>query len=114
MSRIATANADAFIVARAEFTSHGALRGTGVNNHNGLQASPGRLPDPHRTAFLAAQPAYGTRPGAEDADVLYVVFSYATPIAWFTAADGWVVPDVKYSVTTSKHQGVVRRAVLEV
>jgi hypothetical protein len=35
-----------------------------------------------------------------------VVYSYGTPIAWYDAEFGaWFVPDVTYSVTTSKHQG---------
>lgn len=47
----------------------------------------------------------------------YVVFSYDTPIAWNYDVDGvteeftWVVPDVKYSVTTTNHQNVVRVAI---
>ena len=41
---------------------------------------------------------------------VYVVFSYATPIAW-VAVDGSVtVPAVKYSVTTSRTQNAVRAA----
>ena len=45
---------------------------------------------------------------AEDVD--YVVFSYNTPIAWHHA-NGWTIPDTKYSITTSKHQGVTRYGV---
>lgn len=37
----------------------------------------------------------------------YVVFSYATPIAWVTPEGEIVVPSVKYSVSTSKVQGYV-------
>lgn len=40
----------------------------------------------------------------------YVVYSYGTPIAWFKNGD-WTIPAIKYSVTTSKHQNYVRRAV---
>jgi hypothetical protein len=40
----------------------------------------------------------------------YVVYSYGTPIAWFKNGD-WNIPAIKYSVTTSKHQNYVRRAV---
>lgn len=59
----------------------------------------------------------------------YVVYSYATPIAWchvspehcisdagFTTSDGtsdalvWTMPDVKYSATTSRHQSIIRGA----
>jgi hypothetical protein len=45
----------------------------------------------------------------------YVVYSYGTPIAWHLRADyaaeaghTWVVPAVKYSVTTSAHQNKIR------
>ena len=44
---------------------------------------------------------------------VYVVYSYGTPIAWHTEADGWYVVAQKFSVTTSKHQNYVRRAVAE-
>lgn len=34
----------------------------------------------------------------------YAVYSYRTPIAWY--ANGfWFTPNVRYSVTTSRHQG---------
>ena len=39
-----------------------------------------------------------------------IVYSYDTPIAWY-GAQGWVVPKASYSATTSRHQGIVRRAV---
>jgi len=44
---------------------------------------------------------------------VFVIFSYSTPIAWRAAQPlirEWFVPDVKYSVTTSNHQSVVRVA----
>jgi hypothetical protein len=40
----------------------------------------------------------------------YIVYSYATPIAWFGKI-GWVLPAIKYSQTTSRHQSIVRRAI---
>jgi hypothetical protein len=40
----------------------------------------------------------------------YVVFSYGTPIAWHSR-NGWTTPDVRYSVSTSKHQGRIFTAV---
>lgn len=40
----------------------------------------------------------------------YVVKSYNTPVAWH-GEQGWVVPDVKYSRTTSRLQGTIRRSV---
>ena len=41
---------------------------------------------------------------------VYVVFSYWTPIAYAVKGGPLVVFDAKYSVTTSKHQGIVRQA----
>jgi hypothetical protein len=40
----------------------------------------------------------------------FIVYSYNTPIAWHSDK-GWFIPEVKYSVTTSKPQNYVRRAV---
>lgn len=40
----------------------------------------------------------------------YVVKSYQTPIAWH-GDKGWVVPDVKYSSTTSRLQNTIRRSI---
>ena len=43
---------------------------------------------------------------------VYVVFSYATPVGWFDYRRGtWVMPRVRYSATTSRHQGLLRRAI---
>ena len=42
--------------------------------------------------------------------VMYWVYSYSTPIAWYTPS-GWYVVEQKFSVTTSKHQGLVKRAI---
>lgn len=44
-------------------------------------------------------------------DGLYVVFSYRTPIAWYDSAEGWIVPDVRYSATTSRHLTAVRMGI---
>lgn len=45
----------------------------------------------------------------------YVVYSYATPIAWHMS-DGkynyWVMPDESYSATTSRHQSITRTALV--
>ena len=41
---------------------------------------------------------------------LYVIRSYATAIAWQNNDGTWIMPDDKYSVTTSKHQSTVRYA----
>jgi len=48
----------------------------------------------------------------------YVIYSYDTPIAWHVPNDGddggerWVVPEVRYSPTTSRHQNLVRTALI--
>ena len=42
------------------------------------------------------------------ADKAYVVYSWATPIAWVDVDGTVVVPDARYSVSTSKHQGQAR------
>lgn len=41
------------------------------------------------------------------------VYSYSTPIAWYSYATGWYVVEQKFSVTTSKHSNFVRRAIAE-
>lgn len=38
----------------------------------------------------------------------YVIYSYETPIAW-KVNGAWVKPDVRYSLTTSNHQGALYR-----
>lgn len=41
----------------------------------------------------------------------YIVWSYSTPIMWWSEASGWVVPNIKYSSTTSHHQTYALRGV---
>lgn len=43
----------------------------------------------------------------------FIVRSYGTPVAWFSLLEGWYVVEQKFSVTTSKHQNYVRRAIAE-
>ena len=38
----------------------------------------------------------------------YIVYSYNTPIGWMEA-EGWHIPEVRYSSTTSRHQSLTRR-----
>jgi len=62
--------------------------------------------------------SYGVLPDNWRADlrererhISYVVYSYATPIAWYDTERGeWTVPNVKYSITTSAHQANVDSA----
>jgi hypothetical protein len=78
--------------------SNGSLRGEPMQRQAGSLIHSGRMPETH-ARDLAASVA-----------VDYVVWSYATPIAWHSR-DGWHVPATSYSVTTSQHQGTVRVAV---
>lgn len=64
----------------------------------------GRL-NPEESALIAE--TFSTDGGA------YIVRSYGTPIAFFTPLRGWYVVSQKFSVTTSKHQNLVRRAIAD-
>jgi hypothetical protein len=64
-----------------------------------------RCGDPYRSGIEFGQLPHEYRSSVERAT--YVVYSYRTPIAWFVD-DEWVVPDVRYSNTTSNHQGIAR------
>lgn len=88
-----------YIATGQEFKAS-ALSGVNVNT-SGLQGAYGRL-DPEEFARFKAV----------ETQVDYVVYSYGTPIAWRTA-EGWYVVEQKFSVTTSKHQNYVRRAIAE-
>lgn len=95
--RVSNHQARQKIIDMQDFASH-------TGNFSGMwggKGTTGRLPEPWRSKFLAAISASGT----------YVVLSYDTPIAWWDATTGWVIPDVKYSPTTSRHQSNVRLAV---
>lgn len=73
---------------------------TGGNFHGDVNDFPyphtGRLSREDARQFLEDRPDY-------------IVWSYNTPIAWH-GIRGWVIPDEKYSVTTSGHQNRVRHA----
>ncbi|QIN94562.1 hypothetical protein PP460_gp014 [Streptomyces phage Muntaha] len=77
---------------RESFTTSGALRGVERPEYVTL----GQLPREWHTSALAA---------------VYVVYSYRTPIAWLTRTGVWVMPDTRYSVTTSRHQGRIATAI---
>jgi hypothetical protein len=82
---------------RESFESHGAISARG---HHG--------PGDHLLFGRASHNAAGeVFKNIHDAD--YVVMSYATPIGVHSAQHGWVIPDVKYSPTTSKHQTYLKR-----
>lgn len=83
---------------RRSFETHGALWGTFYPQ--GFRGYTDQL-SPHYLRLIRYRPD----------DVDYVVFSYSTPIAWhLRSTDAWIIPNVKYSATTSTHQSVVRQA----
>lgn len=83
----------AAIAAREPFTTSGALRGEEIVHPF---VYPGRLNDEEAAQLRADLPG-----------ITYVVFSYATPIAWFHRDNGWHKVAQKFSMTTSHHQGVL-------
>lgn len=88
-----------------DFNPDGAtLRGR--NMRVGYLSRLGRLPDEWRAVWHEDKNA-----------IIYAIWSYDTPIAWRTYRNGkarWIMPPVKYSVTTSKHQGKVRTALSQI
>ena len=80
------------VIAKGEqFKTHGALRSITT------RSTLGRLPREYHTSVSSAD---------------YVIYSYATPIAWREEGQ-WITPDVKYSATTSRHQSKVFTAIAE-
>ena len=88
-----------YIATRQEFKAS-ALSGVNVNAQ-GLSGAFGRL-DAQEFARIKQ----------DETRIDYAVYSYGTPIAWHTA-EGWYVVSQKFSVTTSKHQNYVRRAIAD-
>lgn len=92
-TRTTTRKAAGLIASLTPFETKGALAG----RLEWYPASTGQLPADWREQL---------RKDIDGSDgSSYIVYSYATPIAWHTEAFGWTVPDAKYSVTTSRHQG---------
>jgi hypothetical protein len=94
MATTTTKDSGRVIAQRTPVKTHGSLAGV-----TGAPANTGDLPEPYASAYTNRR-AY----------ITYTAYSYVTPIAWHDSERGWVVPSVRYSVTTSKHQGHIRRA----
>ena len=81
-----------------------AFKGSNLNGHyvplvwDCFEPETGRLPETGVLKLHRDQPSY-------------IIYSYGTPIAWWSTATGWFIPEYKYSVSTSKHQNYVRRAI---
>lgn len=89
--------AEIIAIGRAFTSTTGSLRG----EREQWPTSFGRLPATHAARLRADSSRHG---------IDMIIYSYATPIAWHAHGAGWTVPDVTYSVTTSRHQSVVRVA----
>lgn len=76
----------------------------GQTYSSGAWLSTGRLPEEYKACLRAVQ------------GPVYVIYSYATPIAWTRIPPQgddkpvWQIPDVTYSATTNDHQHIVRVA----
>jgi hypothetical protein len=81
-------NADQFISKRLDFKTGGAL--SGYSKETDKVAQTGQLPSQYEGSFYRST---------------YRVYSYVTPIAWWSEESGWERPEVYYSNTTSHHQG---------
>lgn len=96
MIKISSRDTDAIarkLEKRESFDTHGALSGRS-RVVTGYLPQTGQLPTKYHDELKGAD---------------YVVYSYATPIAWH-AYGAWVVPATKYSMTTSHHQSRVNGA----
>ena len=93
-TRTSNTKAGDYIANRIAFTGNN-LYGVVVPYDGHIQS--GQLPQEFRDQLKLDQPDF-------------IVYSYGTPIAWHSNS-GWFMPNCKYSVTTSKHQNYVRRAV---
>lgn len=85
---------DALVGTPEAFTTNGALRGS-----DGTAFDMGQLPENFHESARSAT---------------YTVYSYSTPIAWKNEDSVWIVPDVKYSVTTSAHQSKIATAIRQI
>lgn len=94
-------NADSKIAQLAPFDA-GSLRGEHVRYATG---DLGRLPTDERDALSSTIKARR----AQGLDT-YVVWSYATPIAWQAETGQLHVSPTRYSPTTTRHQSICRRA----
>lgn len=85
---------------RQPFKTSGALRGVALAAGE-VPSTTGRLADDWRRLL--------------DTGADYVVYSYMTPLAWHRPADDlWIMPSDRYSVTTTRHQGLIGTALSQI
>lgn len=66
----------------------------------------------NRDSWLPNSDAVNLQDAFATSGLIYVIFSFDTPIAWQNG-NQWVIPDVRYSQRTSHHQGTIRAAIQE-
>lgn len=88
------AGASGLLSEQKAFESHGAMAA-----YDYTPIRTGRLPEEWVDAY---------RSDRESPGISYVVYSYNTPIAWVRVDGRTIVPDVGYSVTTTRHQRLCR------
>ena len=96
--RISSREAHSYIGRREAFVTHGALAAR-THTGPGDQLNFGRMSEGNQKIIKSLQ------------DVDYVVHSYGTPIGVHSESQGWVVPEEKYSPTTSRHQSQLRQGI---
>lgn len=79
-------------------TSTDSFRGTHWNADSAKLPNRGQMPE---HAYNTLERLHRTR------GINYVVWSYQTPIAYRTTDGCWHIPNVRYSNTTSRQQGLV-------
>lgn len=84
---------------KSRLTERRAFEGNTMRAIEGATWGTGQLPAEHRQAYEEAR---------FNNDIGYTVISYRTPIAWTLRDGSVVIPDVRYSVTTSRQQGLCR------
>lgn len=75
------------------------FEGSSMRATRGRTWGTGQLPDEQAKIYNAA---------ADAGEIHYTVISYRTPIAWVNDAGEVTIPDVHYSPTTSRQQGLCR------
>lgn len=75
---------------------------TSLRGELGGGSTLGELPEPYRSQLVTL---------SDSGVISRVLFSHDTPIAWRTVNGMWIVPEVRYSVTTTNHQNVARVAI---
>ena len=97
MNIVANRSANLMIEKKIDFRNHGkTFHGSWVES--GVFLGIGQLPREFAEVLL----------DTIKNEKLYIVYSYRTPIAWFSENSGWTIPDHSYSQTTSRHLSAVK------